>query len=459
MTIPEPVAEIERKSSLGEFAGHTKRPGRLLELDVLRGFLLLWMTLTHLPTKASIVANQTFGFVSGAEGFIFLAAFMVGRLEHRIEQKYGRSGTLRDIRKRTLKIYTYHCLLLAVAFTLVAAVGVSFHRLALENLLSYYLQSPKQAIVAALVLEYRPSLLDILPMYIVFLILTPVAREIARRWSWKPVIAVSIGVWVAAQFGLRAWLYRRGDLFGLSVPETSTGAFDLYAWQLLWMSGLALGSTFADRVHGLPEATKPALQIPRWMIFLSSAAAVLFLVLRYSPVDHWIRPEFYGWLIDKWHLGVARIVNFTAIAILLTRFGSWIGNLVLFRPLASLGQASIEVFSVHVLFCVAANALSGDADPMLPPWQQAFVLIATVSALFYHRECRECSNGSEETSQGEAGSGLGTENAYIAQVPIIFRIVEPISDDELIGDLEPHILHVHWLDAPVRLIEQRCNFE
>ena len=35
------------------------------------------MTLTHLPTKASVISNQTFGFVSGAEGFIFLAAFMV----------------------------------------------------------------------------------------------------------------------------------------------------------------------------------------------------------------------------------------------------------------------------------------------------------------------------------------------------------------------------------------------
>jgi hypothetical protein len=29
------------------------------------------MTLTHLPTKASVIANQTFGFVSDAEGFIF----------------------------------------------------------------------------------------------------------------------------------------------------------------------------------------------------------------------------------------------------------------------------------------------------------------------------------------------------------------------------------------------------
>ncbi|HEY6990076.1 MAG TPA: OpgC domain-containing protein, partial [Bryobacteraceae bacterium] len=76
--------------------------GRLIELDILRGFLLLWMTLTHLPTAASIISNQTFGFVSGAEGFIFLSAFMVGQLEHRMEQKRGRIGALRDLVRRTV---------------------------------------------------------------------------------------------------------------------------------------------------------------------------------------------------------------------------------------------------------------------------------------------------------------------------------------------------------------------
>src|SRR5437588_9882948 len=104
-------------------APSAKPTGRLIELDILRGFLLLWMTLTHLPTKASVVSNQTFGFVSGAEGFIFLAAFMVGQLEYRIEQKRGQSATVRDLSKRTLRIYVYHCALLAIAFTLVAEIG------------------------------------------------------------------------------------------------------------------------------------------------------------------------------------------------------------------------------------------------------------------------------------------------------------------------------------------------
>lgn len=362
----------------------TPRPtGRLTELDILRGFLLLWMTLTHLPTKASIISNQTFGFVSGAEGFIFLAAFMVGQLEHRVEQKRGWAGTVRDLSKRTLRVYLYHCALLAVAFTLVAEFGVQFHRQALVNLLSYYLSSPKQAIIAAALLEYRPSLLDILPMYVIFMALTPLARAMARRWSWDPVVYISIVVWIASQCGLRGWIYDHVNLFGLSVPKSSTGAFDLYAWQLLWMVGLALGSIYADTIAG-DAALGPDSEshIPPRVLKLSMTLAACFFCLRYLPLDKWMDKDVYGWLIDKWHLGPARVINFSALTIVLVRYGARIAALPVFRPLLLLGQASIEVFSVHVLCCLAGDAMSHDADPNLPWLQQAFLLILTISALF-----------------------------------------------------------------------------
>jgi hypothetical protein len=357
---------------------------RLIELDILRGFLLLWMTLTHRPTKASIISNQTFGFVSGAEGFIFLAAFMVGQIEHRVEQRRGERGTLFDIAKRTTRVYLYHCALLAIAFTVIAKVGVALHSLALQNLLSFYLQHPRQATIAAILLEYRPSLLDILPMYVVFMLLTPLARAIARRWTWDTVVFSSFAIWTAAQFGLRHWLYTRPDLFGLSVPENSTGAFDLYGWQLLWIVGLALGSIYADSIAAPSDTSRTEMDIgiPRWLLRASFLVAGAFLTLRYSPADHWVNPAVYGWLVDKWHLGAARIINFSAIAIILTRFGTRIAALPPLKPLALLGQASIEVFSVHVLFCVAGNALSKDADPQLPWWQQLLLLTVTIWALF-----------------------------------------------------------------------------
>jgi hypothetical protein len=347
---------------------------RLIELDVLRGLLLVWMTLTHLPTHASVFSNQTFGFVSAAEGFIFLAGFMIGQLEQRIEEKAGRGAALRDVSRRTFRIYLYHSALLVFAFTIVAAVGISFQRLAFQNLLNYYLQKPPEAVAAAALLEYRPSLLDILPMYIVFMIFTPLARAIARRWSWKPVIAISFMVWVAAQFGIRHWLYMQGDLFGLTVPENATGSFNLYGWQLLWMVGLALGTTTPLR--------RASIRFPRWLIVTSCTLAIVFFVLRHSPADQWMNANLYGRLVDKWQLGPVRLVNFSALAVVLVRFGGVLARSRPLLPFASLGQASIEVFCVHVVFCLAGIALSPDADPVLPAWQQICLLVVTISALF-----------------------------------------------------------------------------
>ena len=357
---------------------HSSR--RLVELDILRGFLLLWMTLTHLPTKVSIVSNQTFGFVSGAEGFIFLAAFMIGQLQTRSEEKSGEWGAFRDIARRTGRIYLYHVVLLVIAFAVFAPFAVRFDRMAVQNLLSFYLQNPKNASIAAALLEYRPSLLDILPMYIVFMALTPVARRIAHLWSWKPVLWASFAVWAAAQFGLRGWLYRQGDIFGLAVPENSTGAFDLYGWQLLWMAGLAMGTTYASRFSKGHKALGTA--IPSWLVRLSVAIALAFLILRYSPLDQWVDGNTYGWLIDKWHLGAARVINFSAITVILIRFGTRIASLGVFTPLAALGHASLEVFCVHVLCCLCGDALSKQGDPDLPWQQQIILLVVTVAALF-----------------------------------------------------------------------------
>jgi hypothetical protein len=350
------------------------KPRRLIELDVLRGFLLVWMTLTHLPTKASVFSNQTFGLVSAAEGFIFLAAFMVGQIEHRAEKKGGESLTLKDIVKRSFRIYLYHCGMLAIAFTIVAACGVEFHRLALENLLSFYMQHPRNAVIAGALLIYRPSLFDILPMYIIFMLLTPVCRRLASFAGWKVVISISVLVWAGAQFGLRNWVYDHVNLFDLSVPKDSTGAFDMWGWQLLWVVGLAAGTAVASR-------TTP-IRLPNTVVITGCIAAIIFFVLRHGPSEQWFNPAIYNALIDKWHLGPLRVLSFASLTIVLIRFGSGLGRLSFVQPLASLGQASLEVFCVHVMCCLIGVSLNADADPMLEPWQQIILLIATFCALF-----------------------------------------------------------------------------
>src|SRR5216683_3983929 len=108
------------------------------ELDALRGLMLILMTLAHLPTQAQVVTNQQLGFVSEAEGFIFLSAFLTGRIFGHIAQESGLLAVIRRLWTRALRLYGYHLFLLGIAFTVVATVAIHNKRPSLEGLLDFY---------------------------------------------------------------------------------------------------------------------------------------------------------------------------------------------------------------------------------------------------------------------------------------------------------------------------------
>ncbi|MFI4888312.1 MAG: OpgC domain-containing protein, partial [Burkholderiales bacterium] len=78
---------------------------RQAELDWLRGMMLVLMTMTHLPTWFSAHAGQPFGFVSAAEGFVFLSAFLVGAVYSQKTRERGYRAMRRALWGRALKVY------------------------------------------------------------------------------------------------------------------------------------------------------------------------------------------------------------------------------------------------------------------------------------------------------------------------------------------------------------------
>ena len=123
----------------------------------MRGLMLVWITLTHLPTSASAYVNQPFGFISAAEGFIFLSALFTGRIYFRLAEHDGYPAMTRRMWGRTLRLYVYHALLLAFAFLVAVPIASRGNRPGLHNLLNFYFQrpGPKQAITEAALLIYR----------------------------------------------------------------------------------------------------------------------------------------------------------------------------------------------------------------------------------------------------------------------------------------------------------------
>ncbi len=347
--------------------------GRRVELDALRGLMLVWITLTHLPTAASIYVNQPFGFVSAAEGFIFLSALFTGRIYFRLAEHDGYRAMTFKLWARTLRLYLYHALLLAFAFLVAVPIASSGNRPGLHNLLDFYFMAgPKQAISEAALLIYRPPLLDILPMYIIFLAFTSGALLVARRFGWRPILWVSFIVWLFAQFGFRNAEHNFMMRFiPTRIPLNEMGSFDLWAWQLLWLVGIWCGVRWGQNNLSVETWARRAV-IPAAMIVCG------FFGLRHA-ISHGFQLGAIEFLFDKWHLGILRLLNFASAATLLIYFQSALKPLAI-RPLIIMGQSSLQVFCVHLMFCFAGLTLLGNAS-MLSGWKQFALLSATFTAM------------------------------------------------------------------------------
>ena len=346
------------------------------EFDALRGLFLVWMTLTHLPTRISDLVNQPFGFISSAEGFVFLSALLVGRVYMR--QATENSGQLRSkLWKRALRVYAYHVVLLLLAFTFAAAFAVYRHHAALEHLLDFYLAHPAVAIVGSLLLIYCPPLLDILPIYVIFLLASPFAFSIAVKRSWRPVILGSTIIWLLAQFGLRAFVQHFVvSVTHLPIPLQQWGAFNLFAWQWVWIMGMWMGARSV-------EGELPLHSMPKWVIWVAGTVCLFFVGVRHDLLGARLTQEHLEILVDKWQLGPLRLLNLIAFVCVLYGLRGAVRWLISREPFITLGRASIEVFCAHLLFVFVGLALLYGEIPQLHGVYALSLLIATFIGLLY----------------------------------------------------------------------------
>ncbi|WP_158748466.1 OpgC domain-containing protein [Acidobacterium sp. S8] len=353
---------------------HFPKPQRRPELDALRGLFLVWMTLTHLPTRFSDFVNQPIGFVSSAEGFVFLSALLVSRVYIRQAESDGLAVRAK-LWKRSLRVYAYHLLMLALAFTVAAAYAVTTHRAAINNLLDFYLAHPVVAIVGSVLLLYCPPLLDILPMYVIFLFFTPIVLSSAARRGWGRILGVSGVFWLFAQFGLRDLVHNIiVRVTHLPIPLQETGAFNLFAWQAVWIVGLWLGAKSA-------QDDVPLKRIPGYVVAICAMICLFFIGIRHEWLGPHLTQQALGMKLDKWQIGPLRVINLVTFTIVFYWLRRYILPVVNIEPFRTLGKASLHVFCAHVFFVFVGLALLYNEVPQLHGWPAISLLIATFAGL------------------------------------------------------------------------------
>jgi hypothetical protein len=378
------------------------------EIDALRGLMLVLMTLTHLPTRFSEYTGEPFGFVSAAEGFVFLSAFMVGWIYVARAHKNGIPAMRHAVWRRALTLYACQVCLLVFLLAVVVPIGVAKSQPAITDLVSFFNREPLAAFSSGLVLLYAPPLLDILPLYILFMLATPAVLTLSLRRGWAPILTFSFGLWALAQFGVGHAIYQTfASAMRFDMPYAETGAFSLLAWQLLWIIGLWMGSTKAEG-HERDIAT------PGWIVAPAVVVALVFIVWRHAVGETpFPSGSELNVLFDKWHLSPLRLLNFLSLLVVTLRWGnSWASWFA--RPfLARLGAASLPVFCGHLVIALLALALFGSQYDHRSWEVDVALLIGTFAALYAVAEVALRAAGHTE----DAASTPTGINSGVAQLP------------------------------------------
>lgn len=315
---------------------------RDLRLDLFRGIALVMIFINHIPGNfASYWTHMNFGLSDAAEAFVFLSGFAAA-IAYGGDFERGRLllGIWR-ITERAWTLYAFHIVMLMVVAGIVA---LAYLRLASPAYLEMIEIGPlfhdtQIAVVNALTLRWMPKYLDILPLYVVLLLMLPAMLIVVRRGA---------GVLLGASLAL----YASAHLLGWNLSaHGGAGGWHLnpFAWQLLFAAGVIAGHAWRAGVA----------VVPRSPVLLAAAIAYLAGSLAARLAEAQIG-EPHAWhlgiaLADKSLLGPLRILHFLALAYVAAWFvpagAAWLSSRWA-RPLVLCGQASLPVFCLGTALSV-----------------------------------------------------------------------------------------------------------
>jgi hypothetical protein len=213
-------------------------------------------------------------------------------------------------------------------------------------------------------------------MYVMFLFMTPIALAISVRAGWRWVLAGSGLIWIAAQFGLRELIHNVvTHVTHLQIPLAETGAFNLFAWQGVWIVGLWLGAKSV-------EGEMPLARVPGWAVALCGAVCTFFFEVRHGWLGPHLTQESLGMQLDKWSIGPMRLINLAACLVVCYWLRRDVVRLISREPFLTLGKASLQVFCAHVFFVFAGLALLYGDIPQLHGIRAYGMLLLTFVGLF-----------------------------------------------------------------------------
>lgn len=372
---------------------------RDIALDVLRGIMLVVMAADHFGEPVFQHLYEIAGYVSAAEGFVFLSGMLMAMVYGRY---YAAGGQILEKRiwHRAGTIYLYHLVVLLAVFVFTVATDLSGAYW--KSFATEMQAEPVRGLLSGMLLVYQPPMMDVLPLYVILMLAAPFGLRLMMQYRAVGVamfLMGSFGFWLAAQYG---W----GRDFLRLLPDAimvRVGAFDFMAWQLLFGMGMVLGYWRFTSKGEQPR-------VNAWLWLLSIAVVVYLYLLRHGQVHQaWLAQyphtarDFMAWL---------RIINFVAFVYFIAglislhrRYGVFNLFSLFGRWLAFLGRNSLQVFAYHliVLYCYIPFRWGDWALTDNQKWVLLPVFLASLSLPAWWYEQRQ--KRRKEQKQVQAGLG------------------------------------------------------
>lgn len=333
---------------------------RDLRLDLFRGFALLTIFINHVPgTPYEEWTSRNFGFSDAAEAFFIMsgvAAALAYSRRFRPEGP-GYSGiwsATAPIWSRAWTLYLVHLALTAwtIAIVVVASRYFAEPELLMRINLRAMFTDPLGTLAGIPLLSHQLGYVNILPVYAVLLMVTPLLILAALR---HPLL-LALG---------SALLWFLAGLFRLNFPNFPNPGgwfFNPFSWQAVFVTGLLIGTALSRGQRLLP--------VRRGWLLACVAFLLLSLVWRQVPsVGSWFNTRLWelGQLglpfhlvgHDKTFVALPRLLHVLALTYLVCSIpavrrlpeSGWLGWLRL------LGRQGLLVFSLGTLLAILFQVL------------------------------------------------------------------------------------------------------
>ena len=338
--------------------------------------------IAHVPSDWwALWIPARFGFSDATETFVFCSGMASAIAFAAVFDRAGwLMGTVR-VAHRVWQVYWSHIALFLAILTLVLFLSTLVAKNYATALnLGHFLNKTSTTVPGLLSLGYVPNYFDILPMYLVILVLIPVVMGLSRISPWA-VAALCVGLWLFAN----PWMLGFAEIGAKPGPGRETYAglgltfttdlpaepwsnrawfFNPFAWQLVFFTGFAFMRGWI-----------PAPPVSKRLIIVAAIIVVVSVPLSYFRILDAV-PElraFHRFSLAEWRdktdFGLLRYIHFLATAYLAwvavgplgSRLRDWGRATIIVDVIRKVGQQSLAVFMMSMFWAQATGFLLDQA--------------------------------------------------------------------------------------------------